>query len=89
MLEYHAAYYPANDGWYMAKLLDFPGVVTQGKTLNSARLMLKDALREMALWYLEEGTALPLPNPRARDRRAQRVEPMRLTVRIVSGAAAS
>jgi len=23
MLEYHAAYYPIEDGWYMAKVLDF------------------------------------------------------------------
>jgi hypothetical protein len=27
MLEYHAAYYEIEDGWYMAKMLDFPGVV--------------------------------------------------------------
>jgi predicted RNase H-like HicB family nuclease len=78
MLEYHAAYYDAGDGWYMAKVLDFPGVVTQGKTLNAARRMLRDALREMALWYLEEGDALPLPNRKARDRRAERLEPIRM-----------
>ena len=29
MLEYHAAYYQVEDGWYMAQVLDFPGVVTQ------------------------------------------------------------
>jgi len=49
MLEYHAAYYLIEDGWYMAKVLDFPGVVTQGKNLDHARRMLRDALREMGL----------------------------------------
>jgi predicted RNase H-like HicB family nuclease len=88
MLEYHAAYYLIEDGWYMAKVLDFPGVVTQGKTLNSARRMLRDALRELALWNLEEGKPFPRPNPKARDRRAAVLESIRLTVRVLSGASA-
>lgn len=87
MLEYHAAYYVIEDGWYMAEVLDFPGVVTQGKSLAQARRMLRDALREMALWNIEEGEALPLPNPKAKDRRAAVLEPIRLTVRIQSGVA--
>ena len=64
MLEYHAAYYVIEDGWYMAKVLDFPGVASQGKTLKSARRMILDALREMVQWYLEEGQPLPKPKPR-------------------------
>ena len=48
MLEYHAAFYPVEDGWYLARVLDFPGVVSQGKTLRSARFMIRDALREMS-----------------------------------------
>ena len=87
MLEFHAAYYSIDDGWYMAKVLDFPGVVTQGKNLDHARRMLRDALREMVLWNLETGEALPLPNPRAKDRRAFLLEPIRLTVRVQSGVA--
>jgi predicted RNase H-like HicB family nuclease len=88
MLEYHAAYYEIEDGWYMARVLDFPGVITQGKTLNSARRMLRDALREMANWSLEEGEALPRPNPKAHDRQAAVLEPIRLAVRVESGAPA-
>jgi predicted RNase H-like HicB family nuclease len=88
MLEYHAAYYEIEDGWYMAQVLDFPGVITQGKTLNSARRMLRDALREMAAWYMEEGQALPLPRRKATDRKAALQEPIRLTVRVESGATA-
>jgi predicted RNase H-like HicB family nuclease len=87
MLEYHAAYFKIEDGWYMAQVLDFPGVVTQGKTLAGARRMLRDALREMASWYLEDGLALPVPNPRARDKNAEVLETIRLGIRIQSGVA--
>jgi predicted RNase H-like HicB family nuclease len=86
MLEYHAAYYEIEDGWYMAKVLDFPGVITQGRNLPHARKMLRSALREMAIWNLEEGEPLPLPNPRAKDAKAAVLEPIRLTVRVQSGA---
>jgi predicted RNase H-like HicB family nuclease len=88
MLQYHAAYYKIEDGWFMAKVLDFPGVATQGKNLVAARRMLRDALREMALWNLEEGRPLPVPNPKASDRRANYLERVRLTVRVHSGAPA-
>jgi predicted RNase H-like HicB family nuclease len=70
MIEYHAAYYEIEDGWFMARVLDFPGTVSQGRTLKQARLMIRDALRLMAEWTLEEGQALPRPNPRARDKKA-------------------
>ena len=34
MLEYKAAYGKENDGgWLVAKVLDFPGVASQGRTL--------------------------------------------------------
>jgi len=68
MLEYHAAYYQVEDGWYMAKVLDFPGTVSQGRTLRSARRMIRDALRTMAEWLIEEGETLPRPSSRARDK---------------------
>jgi predicted RNase H-like HicB family nuclease len=66
MRQYHAAYYEIEDGWYMAEVVDFPGVISQGRTLRSARRMIRDALRLMAEWYLEEGTPLPDPNPKAK-----------------------
>jgi len=85
MFEYHAAYYEIEDGWYMARVLDFPGVITQGKTIQSARRMLADALREMAMWALEDGESLPTPNRRARDRKAAVLETVRLTLRVQRG----
>src|SRR5207244_13178893 len=71
MLEYHAAYYrnPEDEGWYVVEMLDFPGVVSQGKTLKSARRMIRDALRVMLEWYIEDGKPLPRPNPRLRAKK--------------------
>lgn len=82
MLEYHAAFYQSkdDDGWYVARVLDFPGINTQGKTLREARLMVQDAIRTMVECYLEEGRKLPKPNPRATDPAAKRVETVRLEV---------
>lgn len=87
MLEYHAAYYRDEEGWYVAKVIDFPGVVTQGRTLREARSMLRHALKEMAEWLTRDGQPLPRPNPRAKDRTAEVVEPISLGFRVHSGAA--
>lgn len=89
MLEYHAAYYryPEDDGWYFVRLLDFPGVISQGRTLKSARGMIRDALRLMAECLLERGQPLPKPNPRARDKKAELLEIVRLSIRVGSVAA--
>jgi predicted RNase H-like HicB family nuclease len=80
MLDYHAAYYTIEDGWIMARVLDYPGVVTQGKDLAHARHMLRDALREMALWAREEGKSLPRPDPTAADATAQVQEPIAIPI---------
>lgn len=82
MLEYHAAFYPGESNWIVAKVLDFPGALSQGRTLNSARRMIRDALRVMAETTVEEGEPLPLPNPRAKDKKAifQEVIPLRIHV---------
>ncbi len=83
MLEYHAAYYPGEQGWYIVELLDFPAVFSQGKTLKSARWMIKDALKLMAESLIEEGKPLPKPNPRAKaGKKVILVEPVRLERRI-------
>ena len=88
MLEYHAAYYQGESGWYVVELLDFPGVFSQGKTLKSARWMIKDALKLMAECLLEEGKPLPRPNPKAKARRnAVLVEPVQVELRIRTPAA--
>ena len=78
MLMYHAAYYPIEDGWFMARILDFPGVISQGRNIEQARKMIKDALCLMAKHRLEHGSSLPRPNPRARDKKAVLIEAIRM-----------
>jgi predicted RNase H-like HicB family nuclease len=82
MLEYHAAYYRIEDGWYLAKILDFPGAISQGRTLKSARRMIRDSLVGLAEFILEKGEPLPRPNLRARDSSAAHQEPIRLAMTI-------
>lgn len=86
MLAYHAAYYrDEKSGWFTAEVLDFPGALSQGRNLNSARRMLRDALRMMAECLIERGEPLPQPNGRVRDKTAAVLEPIRLSVRVQSG----
>lgn len=86
MLKYTAVYYRQEDGWYVAEVLDFPGTVSQGRTLNSARRMLRDALRLMAETTVEQGNSLPRPNPRARAKKADFTETIPLRIRAQTGA---
>jgi predicted RNase H-like HicB family nuclease len=86
MIEYKAAYYHDRDnGWYTASVLDFPGVLSQGTTLDRARRMLGDALREMTEWLLEDGQPLPRPDPSADDAAATLIAPIQLDIPPVSG----
>ena len=83
----HAAYYPGEDGWFVVRVLDFPGVVSQGRTIAHARSMIKDVLRMMAEYRLEEGESMPRPNARARDKKAVLLEVIKLGIRVQSPAA--
>lgn len=76
--DYHAAYSVVEDGWYVAQVLDFPGVLTQGRTLDKARKMLRSALRDMVEWQLEDGRPIPRPDPQATDPKADVLEPIKL-----------
>jgi predicted RNase H-like HicB family nuclease len=80
MLNYHAAYYPIEDGWFMVRVLDFPGVISQGRNIEHARKMIKDALCLMAEHKLEQGEPLPRPRPRARDKKAVLIEEIGLKI---------
>jgi predicted RNase H-like HicB family nuclease len=67
-LNYHAAYYqePEDEGWFVVEVVDFPGAISQGRTLKSARRMIRDALRGLAECKLELGQPLPQPDPKAK-----------------------
>lgn len=85
-MTYHAAYYPIEDGWFMVRVLDFPGVISQGRNVEHARRMIKDALRMMAEYKLESGESLPRPKPRTRDKKASLVESVNLEPSVANAA---
>jgi predicted RNase H-like HicB family nuclease len=87
MLRYHAAYYlpKGADKMVVAEILDFPGVLSQGFDLSDARGMIADALTYMAQLHLEEGRALPTPNPEATAPDADLIELLPLTVEVSAG----
>ena len=43
----------------MGQLLEWPNVITSGNDLEDCEYMLKDAAREMALAYYEDGEEIP------------------------------
>ncbi len=58
-MAYMARYTKIPSG-YMGQLVEWPEVVTEGKTLEECRLMLRDALREMLRAYDELGKPIPM-----------------------------
>ncbi len=82
MLRYHVAYFlpSGDDRMVVAEVLDFPGVASQGFDLADARLMIASALEDIAQTYLEEGKALPAPNPNATAAVADLIELLPLPV---------
>lgn len=45
---------------YMGQLVEWPEVVTEGKTLEDCRAMLQDALSEMILAYRQQKKEIPV-----------------------------
>jgi predicted RNase H-like HicB family nuclease len=80
MLNNHAAYYPIEDGWFMVRVLDFPGVNSQGHDIEHTCKMIKDALCLMAKYNLEQGEPLPRPRSLARDKKAVLIEAISLKI---------
>ena len=46
-------YQDAGEGWIMASIPGLPGVLSQGRTREEARFMVRDALREMLLAWAQ------------------------------------
>ncbi len=55
---YTAKYVKIKSG-YMGQLVEWPEVLTEGKTLEECREMLEDALHEMVLAYRKQKKAIP------------------------------
>ena len=77
MLTYRAMF-KFVDGGVHAEVLDFPGVMTCGATLDEARLMLRGALVDLTETYLLQGQPLPAPDPSATADDADLEEPIHL-----------
>ncbi len=53
-LSFTAVYQPVENGWYQARLIEIPGVITAAPTREEAAELLVDALREYLLSFAEE-----------------------------------
>jgi predicted RNase H-like HicB family nuclease len=59
MRSYTAKYTKVSSG-YMGQLVEWPEVITEGKTIEECREMLRDALLEMMQAYKQQGKEIPL-----------------------------
>jgi predicted RNase H-like HicB family nuclease len=59
MLSNYTAQYTRISSGYLGQLVEWPEVITEGKTLEECREMLKDALAEMLLAYHQQNKEIP------------------------------
>jgi predicted RNase H-like HicB family nuclease len=60
MLKTFTAKYTRISSGYMGQLVEWPEVVTEGKSLEDCRELLQDALREMILAYRRQRKVIPV-----------------------------
>jgi predicted RNase H-like HicB family nuclease len=60
MVTSYTAKYTKIASGYMGQLVEWPEVITEGKTLEVCREMLKDSLNEMIAAYKQQGREIPL-----------------------------
>ena len=60
MLKTYTATYTKIRSGYMGQLVEWPEVITEGKSLEECRNMLQDALNEMVLAYREQKKEIPV-----------------------------
>ena len=60
MLSNYTAKYMKISSGYMGQLVEWPEVITEGKTLEDCREMLKDALHEIILAYRQQNKEIPV-----------------------------
>ena len=59
MINTYTAKYTRIKSGYMGQLVEWPEVVTEGRTLEECREMLEDALHEMILAYRQQKKEIP------------------------------
>ena len=52
--EYTVVFQTVEDGWIMARAPEIPGAVSQGRTLEEARSMIKEAVELLLQCYREQ-----------------------------------
>jgi len=60
MVKSYTAKYTKISSGYMGQLVEWPEVITEGKTLEECRELLQDALKEMLAAYKQQGREIPL-----------------------------
>jgi predicted RNase H-like HicB family nuclease len=60
MLSNYTAKYTKIKSGYLGQLIEWPEVVTEGKTLEDCRDMLRDALQEMIKAYKQQHKEIPV-----------------------------
>ena len=60
MVRSYTAKYTKTSSGYMGQIVEWPEVITEGKTIEECREMLKDALQEMMLAYKQQDKEIPL-----------------------------
>ena len=60
MLRTYTAKYTRIASGYMGQLVEWPEVITEGKSLEDCRRLLQDALQEMIAAYRHQGKEIPV-----------------------------
>ncbi|MBF8265313.1 MAG: hypothetical protein HW384_1177 [Dehalococcoidia bacterium] len=60
MLNTYTAKYTKISSGYMGQLVEWPEVITEGKTLEECRTMVTDALQEMIKAYRQQSKEIPV-----------------------------
>ncbi len=60
MVRSYTAKYTRISSGYMGQLVEWPEVITEGKTIEECRELLRDALQEMILAYKQQEKEIPL-----------------------------
>ena len=60
MINTYTAKYTKISSGYMGQLIEWPEVITEGKTLETCREMLQDALKEMIKAYRKQKKEMPI-----------------------------
>ena len=79
MLTYKSSY-KWSEGIVLGAVLDFPGTIAYGNSLDEARRRLASALSDMAETNVLTGKPLPIPDSTATDEDADLEEPIHLVI---------